>query len=222
MTEITEKIDTDKLMELVIDKHNKFIGAFKEEFSGLDEKLNAINKQSQELKKEIETNETKITVLNEKYFLYFHQAKKQRDELFNTVLEKMHKANASNTHDIARISSRIEEFEKKLQNSRNIDDEEKAIVEIKKLLYDFESEARKSGINVTSKAILDILNEANASHKELISIMDKPKQEIGSAKDFEKQMSEIEGRHNWLKRRIESHSAALAYWEKQKGGIKVE
>jgi len=222
MTEIIEKIDTNKLMELVIDKHNKFIGVFKEEFSGLDEKLNAINKQSQEIKKEIETNETKITVLNEKYFLYFHQAKKQRDELFNTVLEKMHKANASNIHDVARISSRIEEFEKKLQNSRNIDDEDKAIVEIKKLLYDFESEARKSGINVTSKAILDILNEANASHKELISIMDKPKQDIGSAKDFEKQIGEIEGRHNWLKRRIESHSTALAYWEKQKGGIKVE
>ena len=222
MTEITEKIDINKLMELVIDKHNKFIKVFNVEFSGLDEKLNAINKQSQEIKKEIETNETKITVLNEKYFLFYHQAKKQRDELFNIVLEKMQKANASNIHDVARISSRIEEFEKKLQNSRNIDDEEKAIVEIKKLLYDFESEARKSGINVTSKSILDKLNEANASHKELISIKDKPKQDIGSAKDFEKQIGEISGRHNWLKRRIESNSAALAYWEKQKGGIKVE
>lgn len=222
MTEIIEKLDTNKLMELVIDKHNKFIGIFKDEFSGLDEKLNAINKQSQELKKEKETNETKITVLNEKYFLFFHQAKKQRDELFNTVLEKMQKANASNIHDVARISSRIEELEKKLQNSRNIDDEDKAIVEIKKLLYDFESEARKSGINVTSKAIVDILTEANVSHKELISIMDKPKQDSGLPKDFEKQIGEIEGRHNWLKRRIESHTTALAYWEKQKGGIKVE
>lgn len=222
MTEIIEKIDTNKLMELVIDKHNKFIEKFKEEFSGLDEKLNVINRQSQELKKEIETNETKITVLNEKYFLYFHQAKKQRDELFNTVLEKMQKANALNIHDVIRISSRIEEFEKKLQNSRNIDDEEKAIAEIKKLLCDFESETQKSGMNVTSKVILDILYEANASHKELISIKDKPEQDIGSAKNFDKQISEIEGRHNWLKRRIESHLTALAYWEKQKGGIKVE
>jgi len=222
MNEIIEKIDTNKLMELVIDKHNKFLGIFKEEFSGLDDKLNAIKKQSQEIKKEIESNGTKIIVLNEKYFLYFHQAKKQREELFNTVLEKMRQANASNTHDVARISSRIEEFEKKLQNSRNIDDEEKAIVEIKKLLYDFESEAHKSGIIVTSKAILDILNEANASHKELISIQAKPQQDTGSANDLEKQVSEIEGRHNWLKRRIESHTAALAYWEKQKGGIKVE
>jgi len=222
MTEMIEKIDTNKLMELVIDKHNKFIGVFKEEFSGLDEKLNAIKKQAQEIKKEIETNGTKIIVLNEKYFLYFHQAKKQREELFNTVIEKMRHANATNTNDVARISSRIEELEKKLQNSRNIDDEDKAIVEIKKLLYDFESEARKSGIIVTSKTILDILYEANASHKELISIMDKPKQDISSPKDFETQIGEIEGRHNWLKRRIESHNAALAYWVKQKGGIKVE
>jgi len=222
MTEIIEKIDTNKLMELIIEKHNKFIRIFKEEFSGLDEKLNAINKQSQELKKEIETNETKMTVLNEKYFLYYHQGKKQRDELFNTVLEKMRHANASNIHDVERISSKIEEFEKKLQNSRNIDDEDNAIVEIKKLLSVFESEAQKSGINISSKAILDILNEANTSHKELIKIKDKPKQDVGSAKDFEKQIGEIEGRHNWLKRRIESHCAALAYWENQKGGIKVE
>lgn len=222
MNEIIEKLDTNKLMELVIDKHTKFIGIFKEEFSGLDEKLNAIKKQSQEIKKEIESNGTKIIVLNEKYFLYFHQAKKQREELFNTVLEKMRHANATNTNDVARISGRIEEFEKKLQNSRNIEDEDKAIAEIKKLLYDFESEARKSGIIVTSKTILDILNEANASHKELISIMDKPKQDIGPANDFEKQLGEIEANHNWLKRRIESHTAALAYWEKQKGGIKVE
>jgi chromosome segregation ATPase len=222
MTEMIEKIDTNKLMELVIDKHNKFIGIFKEEYSGLDEKLNAINKQSQELKKEIEANETKITVLNEKYFLYFHQAKKQRDELFNIVLEKMRYANAANTNDVVRVSSRIEEFEKKLQISRNIDDEDKAIVEIKKLLFDFESEVRKSGFIVTSKTIEDTLNEANASHKELISIMDKPNHDIGSVKEFEKQIGEIEGRHNWLKRRIESHSDALSYWEKQKGGIKVE
>ncbi|MCX9084663.1 MAG: hypothetical protein OIN87_07710 [Candidatus Methanoperedens sp.] len=222
MTEIIEKIDTNKLMELVIDKHKKFIVIFNEEFSGLDEKLNAINKQSQELKKEIETNETKITVLNEKYFLYFHQAKKQRDELFNAILEKMRQSNAINIHDVMRISSRIEEFEKKLQNSRNIDEEDKAIAEVKKLLSDFESEVLKSGINVTSKAIMDMLNEANESHKELISIMDKPKQDIDLSKDLEKQINEIEGKHNWLKRRIESHSTALAYWEKQKGGIKVE
>ncbi len=222
MTEIIEKIDTDKLMELVIDKHKKFIGIFKEEFSGLDEKLNAIKKQSQEIKKEIESNGTKIIVLNEKYFLYFHQAKKQREELFNTVLEKMRQAKAANIQDVARISGRIEEFEKKLQNSRNIDDEDKAIAEIKKLLYDFESEARKTGIIVTSKTILDTLNEANTSHKELISIMEKPKQDIGPANDFEKQIGEIEANHNWLKRRLESHSSALAYWEKQKGGMKVE
>jgi len=69
---------------------------------------------------------------------------------------------------------------------------------------------------------LDTLNEANTSHKELISIMDKPKQDISPENDFEKQIGEIEANYNWLKRRIESHIAALAYWEKQKGGIKVE
>jgi hypothetical protein len=130
----------------------------------------------------------------------------------------MRSAKAPNIHDITRISGKIDEFEKRLQNSKNIEDEEKIIVEIKKLLYDFESEARKAGLIVTGKGVVDILNEANSSHKELISLQNKPKQDTG-AKEADKQINEIEGRHNWLKRRIESHNNAVAYWEKQKGGI---
>jgi chromosome segregation ATPase len=219
---MTEIIDNNKLMDLVIEKHNKFLGIFTAEFSELENKINAIKKQSDDLKKEMETNETRITVLNEKHFLFFHQAKKQREELFNNVLEKMREVKAPNIHDITRLSGRIEEYEKKLQNTKNIDDEEKAIGEIKKLLYDFEAGARKAGLVVTSKVIMDKLDEANESHKELISIQSKPRQDSSLAKEFEKQIEEIEGRHDWLKRRIESHNNALVYWEKQKGGIKVE
>ena len=219
---MTDIIDNNKLIDLVIEKHNKFIAAFKDEFSGLENKLNEIRKQADDLKKEIETAESKINVLNEKHFLFFHQAKKLRDELFYTVLEKMQQARAPNTHDVMRLSGRIDEYEKKLQNSRNIDDEEKTITEVKKLLHDFESEARKAAISVTLKAITDKLDEAHSSHKELLSVQDKPKQDTDSAREFDKQKDEIEGRHNWLKRRIESHMNALAYWEKQKGGIKVE
>lgn len=219
---MTGIIDNNTLMDLVIEKHNKFLAAFKDESSELENKLEAVKKQTDDLKKEIETNETKIIVLNEKYFLYFHQAKKQREDLFKDVIEKLQQARSPNIHEVTRLSARIEEYEKKLQNSRNIDDEEKAIAEVKKLLYDFETEARKAGISVTSKAIIDKLNEANESHKEFISIQNKPKQDMGTAKDFSKQAEELEGRHNWLKRRIESHTNALGYWEKQKGGIKVE
>jgi chromosome segregation ATPase len=219
---MTEIIDNNKLMDLVIEKHNKFLGIFTAEFSELENKINAIKKQSDDLKKEMETNETRINVLNEKYFLFFHLAKKQREELFNNVLEKMREVKAPNIHDITRLSGRIEEYEKKLQNTKNIDDEEKAIGEIKKLLYDFEAGARKAGLVVTSKVIMDKLDEANESHKELISIQSKPRQDSSLAKEFEKQIEEIEGRHDWLKRRIESHNNALVYWEKQKGGIKVE
>lgn len=219
---MTEIIDNTKLMELVIEKHNKFLEAFKKEFSELENKLMTVQKQTDDLKKEIEMNESRINVLNEKYFLFFHQAKKQREELFKNVLDRMRELKSPAVHEITRLSGRIEEFEKKLQNSRNIEDEEKAIVEVKKLLYDFESEARKAGITVVSKPIIEKLNEANESHKELISIRNKPKEDIASSKDFEKQSGEIEARHNWLKRRIESHTGALSYWEKQKGGIKVE
>ena len=66
------------------------------------------------------------------------------------------------------------------------------------------------------------MNEANSSHKELISLQNKPKQDTGSIKDLEKNTEEIAERHSWLKRRIESHTKALDYWQKQQGGIKVD
>jgi hypothetical protein len=66
------------------------------------------------------------------------------------------------------------------------------------------------------------LNEANGSHKELISIQNKPKHDSSYAKELDQEIGEIEGRYNWLKRRIESHTNALTYWESQKGGIKIE
>jgi hypothetical protein len=213
-----EIIESNRLIEQVIEKHNGFLKTFNSEFSELDSKLAASKEQSLEIKKEINATEARITVLNEKYYLFFHQAKKLREELFGKVIEKMRSAKAANVHDIMRISGKIDDFEKRLQNSKNIEDEEKIIVEIKKLLYDFESEARKAGLIVTGKGVVDILNEANSSHKELISLQNKPKQDTG-ARDADKQINEIEGRHNWLKRRIESHNNAVAYWEKQKGGI---
>ncbi|MFZ3058282.1 MAG: hypothetical protein WA102_00970 [Candidatus Methanoperedens sp.] len=213
-----EIIESNRLIEQVIDKHNGFLKIFNSEFSELDGKLDAAKQQSLAIKKEIGATEARITVLNEKYYLFFHQAKKLREELFGKVIEKMRSAKAPNIHDITRISGKIDEFEKRLQNSKNIEDEEKLIVEIKKLLYDFESQARKAGLIVTGKGVVDILNEANSSHKELISLQNKPKQDTG-ARDADKQINEIEGRHNWLKRRIESHNNAVSYWEKQKGGI---
>ncbi len=218
---MTEIIKSNRLIEMVIEKHNRFLGTFNSEFSELDNKLNAIKQQSDTIKKEMEATEARITVLNEKYHLLFHQAKKQREEVFRQVLEKMRAVKAITVQDVMRLSSRIEEFEKKLQNSKNIEDEERTIVEIKKLLYDFESAARKAGIIVTSGGIIDKLNEANSSHKELVALQNKPRPDAGSAKDIDRQAGEIDGRRSWLKRRIESHNSALAYWEKQKGGINV-
>ncbi|MCZ7393932.1 MAG: hypothetical protein ABOK23_11655 [Candidatus Methanoperedens sp.] len=218
---MTEMIESNRLIEMVIDKHNRFLEAFNSEFSELESKLSAVKQQADTIKKEVEATETRIEVLNEKYYFLFHQAKKQREEIFSDVLGKMRAAKNAGVADITRLGSRIEEFEKRLQSSKNIEDEERTIAEIKKLLYNFESAAKRAGMTVTCKGVEDKLNEANASHKELISIQNKPKQDTSSARDYDKQKGDIEGRHNWLKRRIESHNNALAYWEKQKGGINV-
>ncbi len=215
-------LDNNKLIELVIEKHNKFMEIFKGEFSELENKLHDITGQSDVLKKELGEAETRITVLNEKYFLLFHHAKKQREELFNKVLIKMREVKAPNIQDVVRISGRLEGLENKLKISRNIDEEEKIIMDVKKLLFDFESEAGKAGISVSLNSINDRLDEAIAAHKEFIAIQHKPEQDSVSVKELDKQIGEIEERNIWLKKRIESHSHAIDYWEKQKGVINVE
>ncbi len=218
MTEIVEK---ERLIEQVIGKHRHFIDTFNAEFSGLDDRLNSSRQQLDTLKKEIEANESRIGVLTEKYHLLFYQAKKMREELFNTLIEKMRAGKSANVLDVTRPGSRIEEFEKKLQNSKNIEEEEKIIGELKKLFYEIESAAGKAGITITFKGIIEKLNDANSSHKELLSLQNKPREHTIAAKEHEKQIGELEGRHNWLKHRIDSHNSALAYWEKQKGGVNV-
>ena len=217
-----EIIDGSRLIELVLEKHKKLLDTYGSEFSELDSKLNALRQQSDSVKKEIEFTGTRIEVLTEKYHLLFYQAKKLREETLNAFFENMRKAGATNLHDLQRLGSRIEELEKKLQTSKHIEDEEKSITEIKKLLYEIESAGRKAGIMIICKGIIEKLNDADSSHRELISLQDKPKQQTESSKDVDQQKNDLEGRYNWLKHRIESHNNALAYWEKQKGGIKVE
>lgn len=216
-----EVMDSGRLTELVIEKHHRFLETYNVEFSELEAKLTFAKQQEDENKKEMEYAETRINVFNEKYHLLFHHAKKQREELFSAILGKLRSSRAPNVQDITRLHGRIEEYEKKLQNTKNVDDEEKVIAGMKKLLFDFESQARKAGISVSCKGIVDILNEANASHKELLGLQNKPKQHAEQTKDYDTQKREIETRHSWLKHRIESHRSALAYWEKQKGGVKV-
>lgn len=216
-----EIIDSNRLIEQVIEKHKKLLDTYGSEFSDLESKMNTLRQQSDSVKKEIESTGTRIEVLAEKYHLLFYQAKKQREDALNALIEKLRQSNTAALHEVMRFAGRIEEFEKKLQNSKHIDDEEKSIVEIKKLLYEIESAVRKVGMTITFKGILDILNEANSSHRELLSLQDKPKQQSESSKDVEHQKGDIEGRYNWLKHRIESHNNALVHWEKQKGGVKA-
>ncbi len=217
---MSDIMDGSRLIELVIEKHARFLESYSAEFSELEGKLDVARQQSEAIKKEAEAAEARTLVLNEKYHLLFHQAKKLREELFNNAIEKLRAAKAD-ASQVNALKSRIEEYDKKLQNTKNIEDEEKVIAEIKKLLYDFEAFTRKAGINAVCSAIFDKLNEANSSHKELISLQNKPK--TGEhAKEHEKQRNEIETRFGWLKHRLESHRSALAYWEKQKGMVKVE
>ena len=213
-----EIMDSNRLIELVIEKHKKLLGTYGSEFLEIETKFNMLKQQSDAIKKEIESTGTRIEVLNEKYHLLFYQAKKQREDTINELIEKMRHGKAANLQDVMRFTGRIEGLEKKLQNSKHIEDEEKSIDELKILLYEIESAGKEAGIIITCKGIVDKLNDANSSHRELLSLQDKPKQHTESASDYDRQKNEVEVRFNWLKHRIESHNNALAHWEKQRGG----
>ncbi len=213
-----EIMDSSRLIELVLEKHRKLLETYGCEFSEIESKFNMLKQQSDAVKKEIDSIGSRIEVLNEKYHLLFYQAKKQREDTLNELLEKMRHNKAANMQDVMRFTGRIEELEKKLQNSKHIEDEEKSIAELKKLLYEIESAGKKDGIMITCKGIIDKLNDANSSHRELLSLQDKPKQHFESLSDYDRQKNEVEVRFNWLKHRIESHNNALAHWEKQRGG----
>ncbi len=215
-----EIIDGNRLMELVIEKHKKLLDTYGGEFSEVERKFNELGQQADAIKKEMDSIDSRIEVLNEKYHLLFYLAKKQREETLNAFFEKMRKAALPDLLELHRLSGRIEEFEKKLQNSKHIEDEEKNIAEIKKLLYEIESAGGKAGIMITCKGIIDKLVDANSSHRELLSLQDEPKLHAESFSDYDRQKKEVEVRFNWLKHRIESHNNALAHWEKQKGGVK--
>jgi DNA repair ATPase RecN len=216
-----EIIDGNRLTELVIEKHKKLLDTYGAEFSELESKFNELRQKADAIKKDMDSTGSRIEVLNEKYHLLFYQAKKQREETLNTFFEQMRKAENPDLLDLQRLPGRIEEHEMKLQNSKHIEDEEKSIAEIRKMLYEIESAGKKAAIMISCKGVIDKLNEANSSHRELLSLQDKPKQNAESFSDYDRQKNEVEVRFNWLKHRIESHNNALTYWEKQKGGIKA-
>ncbi len=217
MTEITE---SSKLIDLVIEKHKRYLEAFSLEFKDVESRMNSIKQQLDTQKKETETKASKMEVLKEKFHLLFHQAKKQREEAVNQVVEKMKTNKSPELKAVSHLWSAISDLETKLQMSNNIAEEEKIVTEIKKLLTDFESLARKTGIIVSVRNIMEKLDEAISSHRELLTFNEVPEQET-DPKESEKQVGETEGRYNWLKHRIESHGKALSYWENAKGGMNV-
>lgn len=217
---MTEISDSSKLIDLVIEKHKRFLEAFSLEFNDVESRMNSIKQLVETQRKEAEIKASKMEVLKEKFHLLFHQAKKQREEVVNQVVEKMKANKSPELKEASRLWSIIGDFEKKLQASNNIADEEKIVTEIKKLLIDFESLSGKTGIIVSVKNIMEKLDEAISSHRELLAINEAPKQET-DPNESQRQISETEGRYNWLKHRIESHSKALSYWENTKGGMNV-
>src|SRR4030067_3304040 len=102
-----EIMDSNRFIELVIEKHKKLIGTYGSELLEIDTKFNMLKQQSDAIKKEIESTGIRIEVLNEKYHLLFYQAKKQREDTLNELLEKMRHSKAANMQDVMRFTGRI-------------------------------------------------------------------------------------------------------------------
>ncbi|NYT19591.1 MAG: hypothetical protein GKC08_04795 [Methanosarcinales archaeon] len=194
-------LDRNELIKNVIIKHKRLLEEYNKEFSGLEEKVKALNEKTESSKKEKEDVLSRTELLKEKRQQLYHQAENILEEMFDVIDEKLldNKLMHGINDDITKVKRAI-----------NIDEEKKIVDE---LLNKLNSMGTHEDVQNAVQQIRTRVNEAIISSTELTSI-------IGTEKDFENafqkardELKELTPRHGWLDNRIKSHNEALEYWE---------
>ncbi|WNY25078.1 hypothetical protein [Methanolapillus millepedarum] len=186
-------LNRDELISAAVEKHERFIAEYQGEYDALTSGASSLNREIEDLKRSIENAEEKVGVYDEKK----HHAGHEADE----ELKKMNLKPV----DVEKIENGIKE----LVSSKTSDtaEERKAVYDalcsdIKSLDGDVSGLLAK--IDVSFKAYLDG-REAAESLTIQKSVLVQKEKEAGENK-----------RVDWLKRRVESHQEALAYWKGMK------
>jgi uncharacterized coiled-coil DUF342 family protein len=179
--------DEMALVNAVISKHKRLLDAYRGEFEVLDPKVSELKGQSGEERGERDKINEHVAELKDKRQLLYHQAKQRRIEMFDLI--NASQSARKHEQEMARLQKDIETLDWKLQTTvMGIRKEREIVEKIKKL----------------SKRI-DEINE--------IRIADQSQGHHESFVEYAEQLKEVRGRHIWLKNRINSHVAAVDYWE---------
>ena len=204
--------DTE-LLSLVIEKHKKFLHEYRDELNDLQENVKTNQSEYQRINTELETLETRIVVLTEKRHQLYHQAKKIRSKLFKTIADR---------RPILNLEQEIENIENKLQNTNMSSvDEYRYIDRLHSLLEEIASPFLEddASLRMTVSSIIDILEMAKTSRKELEDVVSAPDEYKSKSISIKKEFDEKRARVGWLNNRINIHKEALAYWEMMKTGV---
>ena len=205
-------LDDTELLSLVIEKHKKFIHEYDDEHNNLQENVKAKRLEYQRINTELETLETRIVVLTEKRHQLYHQAKKLRSKLFDSITDRK---------PIEHLGQEMENIENRLQNATlSSVDECRHIDRLHSLLEEIPSTVLgdDARLQMTVSSINDILEMAKTAREELDDVVSTPDTYKIESISMKKEFDEKEARMGWLNNRIQLHKEALSYWETIKMG----
>ncbi|HIE32196.1 MAG TPA: hypothetical protein EYP67_07455 [Methanosarcinales archaeon] len=223
--------DETTLVSAVIAKHRRLLDAYRGEFGVLDPKVSELLGQSGEERDERNKINEHVAELKDKRQLLYHQAKQLRIEMFDLINARQ--SARKHEQEMTRLQKDIETLDWKLQTTvMGIKKEREIVEKIKKLSkrIDEINEIRSGDgtdtvdetIKFMSSNIAMMIEEADKCHNEIVSIADQSQEHHESFVGYVEQLKEVRGRHIWLKTRIDSHVAAVDYWEDKQKAMAAE
>lgn len=214
--------DDMALVNAVIAKHKRLLDAYRGEFEVLDPKVSELKGQSGDERGERDKINEHVAELKDKRQLLYHQAKQRRIEMFDLI--NASQSARKHEQEMARLQKDIETLDWKLQTTvMGIRKEREIVEKIKKLSkrIDEINEIRSNDsadtgdgtVKNISAEIETMIEDADNCHNEIVSIADQSQGHHESFVEYAEQLKEVRGRHIWLKNRINSHVAAVDYWE---------
>lgn len=190
-TEEIRILERNELISAVVEKHERLIAGYQEEYDALKTTSDTLDTEIEDLKKRIEENEEKTSLFDEKKHLFGHEAEEELKKLeLNPMDEEKIKAGITGL-----TSSKFSDTA----------DERKSVYET--LRGDI-----VSADGGDKSVLLSKIDAAYQSYVEEYAL----KETLNADKPLlaQKQGDVTENkRADWLSRRIESHKESLEYWK---------
>ena len=190
-TEEIRILERDELISAVIEKHEKLIAEYTEEYDALKNTSGALDTEIEDLKKRVEENEEKTGVFDEKKH---HSGYEALEELKKMDLKQI---------DAEKIENGINALtSSKISDSA---DERKTVYETLRDDVNGVQGADTSALSAKIDAAYDAYKEENHLLETLAADRALLTQKQGEVQE--------DKRAGWLERRIESHKESLDYWK---------